>query len=189
MQDDDELYFFAEIANTSDAAREAPLLNVELFSGDDSFGIERQSSEVAWVPPGASAFYQTSNLFSGSLLLGDWDTEVFRLEANPYSDVNRDDFTAVRIEGDGVYNDGTSPLGELYFREIVRDDAGIFAASCLGPYTGATIPVGKSVRAVGLGDLADPGGCGFSSAGEIASESLGTGGDFSAEHVLGSIHD
>lgn len=184
---DADFYFFSEFRNTSPNPLIAPILSVELLTEGQSFGSERLSPTNEWVPAGGSVFYQSLSFFGNSLLIGDWDDQVFSLEPNTYADVDMSEYESLRIDGDRIFNDGGSPIGEIYFAEIIRDSAGIFTASCGGPATGALIPPGKSVRAPGLTDGNEPGRCGFSQAGMDGSASLGYEDDFVNAFVIGQI--
>lgn len=177
----------AEIVNTSDTPLTAPDLSLELLSGGESFGVEIVSSENEWVPAGGSAFYQFLNIFGGSLFINDWDEVSVTLAQSPYRSPDFAAYENLSIDGERLTNNGDTPIGEVYFIEVERDSDGIFTSSCMGVWTGANILPGKSVRAAGLDGVSSPGGCVFAYEGESASESLGIGGPYTAEHVIASI--
>lgn len=186
---DSDMNIAAELVNTSDVPMTAPNLSLVLSSDGQSLGTEEFSSENEWVPAGGSAFYQHLNVFGGSLFIEDWDDYAITLAQSPFRSPDFAAYDSLEINGERLTNNGEVAIGEVYFIEVERDAEGIFTASCMGVWTGANILPGKSVRAPGLGDVGNPGGCGFAFNGEPASESLGIGGPYTAEHVISSIQD
>lgn len=183
----DDMNVHAEIRNVSETPATAPDLNITLLVDGQSLGTETVGSANEFVPPGRSAYYQTLNVFGGSLFVGDWDDVQLSLTPETYFVPDPDQYASLSIEGEKITNNGPETLGEVSFIEVIRDANGIFTSLCQGPSTGANILPGRSVRARGLDDTSDPGGCGFSYTGMPASESLGIGGPFTAEYVIARI--
>lgn len=184
---EDEMYIFVELRNASGSDAAAPILISELSIEGDSYGQEELYPDNGWVPAGASAFYFTSSFYGGSLAVGDWDAEAFTVRPNPYSSVVPFDSSLIRIEGERLFNDGDTPLGEVYFTAIIRDDGGIFTAGCMGPYTGALTPPRRSVKLSSSLDETEVPSCGFSAAGDAGSEALGHGAPYRTEYVISRI--
>lgn len=176
-----------EIRNTADTPMATPDLVVKLMSEGQSLGTEIFASENEWVPAGGSAFYQYLNVFGGSLFIGDWDETILTVDTDTFLSPNMGAYESLIIDGDRISNNGTQTIGEISFISVLRDAEGIYSASCSGPETGANLLPGKSVRARGLGDNDDPGGCGFAIEGIAGSESLNIGGPFTEEHVIARI--
>lgn len=183
-----DMLLFMEIVNTSDTPQVAPFLNVELLSEGVSFGTESVVTENLWIPSEGSAFYQALGVFGGSLLIGDWDTEIFTLEPDTVNSVVPHQFEGISTDGERVTNNGPDTLGDIYFTEVVRDSQGIFTAACTNISTGALLPPGKTIRAPGLNDTDSPGGCGWAFDGQDASEALAIGGPYSNEFVIAFIN-
>lgn len=186
-QEDDEFYVFAEVVNTSEDDLVAPSLMVELLIEGESYGVEDVSPVGYWIPAGESAFFEVGTLYSGSIQFGDWDEERFFIEETTFYSPEDVDTTGIRLEGDRVYNDRDSRVPEVRTSSIIRDGAGVYTASCFGPYTGAAIPPGRSVRLSGSISSSDLPRCGFSVVGFEASEALGYGEPYSVEHIISSF--
>ncbi len=187
VEDPNDFYVFLELRNTSDTNELAPIVVTNLSVEGDSYGEEEIRADNSWVPAGSSAFYHTLNYYGGSLSIGDWDEERLSLRADPYAKVPQVSPSVIRVEGDRIYNDGTQPLGEVSFVAIVRDEAGIYTATCSGPYTGAITPPGRSVKLSSPLDETVIPLCGFFFAGDPASEALGIGAPYRTEYVLEAI--
>jgi hypothetical protein len=183
----DDFYIFFELRNTSESDVMAPILVIDLSIEGTSYGTEEIRADNLWAPAGGSVFYHTLSFYGGSLGIGDWDREQFSVKPDPYADPPSFDPSLIRVEDDRVHNDGQEPLGEVSFSAIVRDEAGIFTATCSGPYTGAITPPGRSVKLSSPMDEETIPQCGFFFAGDPASEALGIGAPYRTEYVLEAI--
>lgn len=189
VDDEEGVGVYTEVVNTTDSYLSAPTLVVEFLTGGSSFGLDSIWPGVSVVPPQGSAYYQTSALYDGSIGFGDWDDQVVSLEANTFSDREIPWFQSVSIEGDKVTNTGDSPIGEIYFIEVVRDSQGTFVAYCIdGTGTGATIPPGKTITARGLDEPDARAGCATADPAIAMAESLGLD-EYTSEYVLAGIQE
>lgn len=187
VEHDSDFYVFLELKNDSDTEAIAPILVTELLIEGDSYGEEEIRSDNSWVLAGESAFYHTLGFYGGSLGIGDWDQEMLSIKPDLYTSEPTLDPSLIRVEDDRLFNDGEEPLGEVYFAAIIRDNAGIYTATCSGPYTGAVTPPGRSVKLSSALDEAYIPGCGFFFAGDPASEALGYGQPYRTEYVISGI--
>lgn len=187
VESPDDFYVFLELRNVSESDLMAPVLLVDLLVEGQSYGTEEFRADNSWVPAGGSAFYHALQFYGGSLGIGDWDQEQFSVQQDQYADPPSIAPSLIRVEGDRVHNDSQVPLGEVYFLAIVRDEAGIYTATCSGPYTGAITPPGRSVKLSSPMDEGTIPQCGFFFAGDPASEALGIGAPYRTEYVLEAI--
>ncbi len=183
-----ESFAFIEVYNTSGEALLTPTLHVELFSEGASYGDETfLGSERSWTPSHHSSFFQTASLYGGSIASTDWDELVLTVEDTYYQDSAIQDTSRVQIKQNRLFNVGDTPVGKVYTSIIRTDQDGVFTASCMGPFTGAITQPGKSVRfSAPMASSYHP-ICGFSVAGEHASETLKIGGPYKAAYVINQI--
>lgn len=187
VEGQDDFYVFVELKNISDSAAMAPIFVTNLLIEGDSYGEEEFRADNPWVPAGGSAFYHALRFYGGSLSIGDWDQEVFSVKSDPHAEQPSFDHSLIRVEGERLHNDGEQPLGEVSFAAIVRDEAGIYTATCMGPSTGAITPPGRSVKLSSPLDEESIPQCGFFFAGDPASEALGIGAPYRTEYVIEAI--
>lgn len=187
VQTDDGLTVLIELRNATGTDQLAPGVEIELLVEGNSFGRHRPSRMNLWVPVGASAFYAASNIYKGSLALGDWDTEIIHVEANVNQDLAFQSPVGLDFAEERVTNTRATDVGPISFTGIVRDVDGIYAGSCKQSFTGANIPAGLSIK---LSHSLTDGRritCGFTEAGEIAISALGHEGPTIQTLILAAI--
>jgi hypothetical protein len=152
MMTSDSMALQAEFRNTSGIPQAAPELNMTLLTEGQSLGTENYSPENEWAAAGSSVYYQWCCVLGGSLFVGDWDDVQLWLAPPYFGPPNMAAYENLSIDmsKERLTNNGVDTLGEVSFAAILRDSAGIFTGSCFGPYTGANLLPGKSVRAPGL---------------------------------------
>lgn len=189
VRTDDGLTVLLELHNATGTDQLAPSVEIELLVAGNSYGRHRPSRMNLWVPVGASAFYAASNVYKGSLVLGDWDAEIIHVEANVKQDLAYQSPVGLDFSEERVTNTRATDVGPISFTGIVRDSDGIYAGSCKQSFTGANIPVGRSVK---LSYSLTDGRritCGFTDAGEIAIGVLGHDGPTTQTLILAAISE
>jgi hypothetical protein len=191
---DEGLSLYAEAVNRSNEFVASPSLEIGFLKDGSSYGRQTLGSAVEAVPPGGSAFYQTTALYGGSLRVGDWDEQHFSLNTNRAIDPDLRVYRSLDIEGDRIQNNSATPVSEIAFIDVSRGADGIFVALCSsddifaalhgdGTGTGATIPAGESVRAPGLDEPRGGPDCHSAEAAVEMAEDLGVD-EYRNEYVL-----
>lgn len=185
---DEGLSLYAEAVNRSQEFAASPTLNVTFSTDGSSHGRVTIGASVEAVPPGGSAFYQTTKLYGGSLNVGDWDEQDFSLSINRSIDPVLNVYRSIEIEGDRIQNNGVTLVGEIVFIDVSRGSDGIFVApSDDGTGAGATISPGESIRAAGLDEVPKGGpNCQPSEAAVAMAEDLGVD-EYTHEYVVAYV--
>ncbi len=182
------LFVLAELRNDSDQPQVSPVLSLELLSGGMGYGLQDVYPANAWTPAGGTSFFQNGSLYSGSVAMRGWDAEVWSLNTMEYFSMEEQDPSRFRINGNTLVNETDAVIGTVVFADVVRDADGIFCGSCEGPFTGANMLPGKSVKIVGDLGSKTIGDCGFSEAGMAAAKELGHSGTFTHKYIVGQVY-
>lgn len=184
----ENLFVLAEMRNDSNEPQVSPILSLELLSGGLGYGAQDVYPANAWTPAGGTSFFQNGSLYGGSVPMKGWDAEVWSLNTAEYFSMEEQDPSLFRINGNTLVNETDAVIGMVVFADVVRDADGIFCGSCDGPYTGANMLPGKSVKIVGDLGSKMTGDCGFSEAGKAAAKELGHGSTFSHKYIVGQVY-
>lgn len=186
---EDGLTLLLELRNATGSDQLAPDVAIELSVDGSSYGRHRPTRMNLWVPAGESAFYASSNVYKGSVALGEWDSEAISVEANTTQDLAFQSPVGLEFSGDRVTNNRERAVGRIAFTGIVRDVDGIYAGSCRQDFTGANIPAGRSIKL--SYSLTDDRRitCGFTDAGELAISALKHDGPTTQTLILAAIDE